>query len=318
MPKFSVTAYGAVISDFTCGSFSPEGYPVYVQNPGGGAANVAVAVARLGGNAAIAGKIGNNSLSKALREIMIREKVNIDGLVSDSTRQTILAFVSTDRGGDRSFSFYGHNAADLAMIKSDINKIILEETSVFSHDSRCISTPKAKNVTLAAIKIAAKAGAKIAFDVNIRLQLWNHPEKARDTILSHIPLCNYLKLSKEELLYILPGKNADAAARDLLNKGAEMVFVSNGKKGATVYVSDFFVSHPAYPVKTVDTTGAGDAFWGSMLLQLAGIDSSVLSKKDIRKMLAFSCACGSLTTVSPGAVPAMPSRDAVVKLMSLS
>ncbi|MDR1654496.1 MAG: carbohydrate kinase [Treponema sp.] len=317
MPKFSVTAYGAVISDFTCSGSSPEGYPVYVQNPGGGAANVAAAVARLGGNAAIVGKIGKDSLSTALRETMSREKVNIDGLVSDSSRQTMLAFVSTDPGGERSFSFYGHNAADLAMAKSDLNKNILEDTAVFSHDSRCISTPKAKNGTLTAIKIAAKAGAKIAFDVNIRLQLWNHPEKTRDTILSHIPLCNYLKLSKEELLYLLPGKNTDSVARGLLDKGAEMVFVTNGKKGAAAYVSDFCVSHPAYPVNTVDATGAGDAFWGSMLLQLADIDCSVPSKRDLKKMLAFSCACGSLATVSPGAVPAMPSREAVVKLMSV-
>jgi fructokinase len=312
MSFFDVAAFGALISDFTFRGVSESGYPMYVQNPGGGGANIAAAVARLGGNAALIGKIGHDSLSGSLREAMIREQINIDGLVVDDTYNTVLAFVSTDSDGERSFSFYGGNAADLMMQEYELNSYILENAVILSHDSRCVSAPIARNTTLSAIKAARENNAKIAFDVNLRLPLWQRPEDARETILEHIQNCDYVKTSMEELLYLVPQNDANTAAEQLLQTGLELLVVTDGEKGASAFTKSISVSHPSYKVKTVDTTGAGDAFWGGLLFQLSRNNHADLDEGRLQKILSFSCACGALATTCRGAVPAMPYYSAVM------
>lgn len=69
-----------------------------------------------------------------------------------------------------------------------------------------------------------------------------------------------------------------------------------------------------YDVPTVDTTGAGDAFVGSMLLQLAHLSPGELGGLDeqsLREMVDFANAAGSLTTTRKGAIPAMPTREEI-------
>ena len=90
----------------------------------------------------------------------------------------------------------------------------------------------------------------------------------------------------------------------LISKGPRGAFASNGLAQA---------SCPAYDVRTIDTTGAGDAFAGAFLDQIlqGGVPLERLAQQDLARMLSFANAAGSLATTRKGAIPAMPAREEI-------
>ena len=304
--RFDVLCMGELIVDFTCCGRSGNGYPVYEQNPGGGAANVAVSVARLGGRAAFLGKLGGDEICSALREALEKEQVDLSALVCDRESKIFLAFVTNSREGERSFSFYGDHPADLELKPWEINPEIIDNAVILSYGGRSISTPEILKTTLTAAETGRKAGVRIAFDPNIRLPLWPDAGTARRSTLEHIPCCDYLKLSVEEVNFLFGEIPAEEVAEEILSMGVSLLAVTDGPRGAAVYTKDYTIRHSGYQVKAIDTTGAGDSFWGSMLFQLAGVPAKVPEKAGMEKILAYACACGAITTTRQGAVPGMP------------
>lgn len=303
---FDVLSMGELIADFTlCGS-SADHYPVYVQNPGGGGANIAVSVSRLGGRSALLGKTGADEISLSLKNAMNAEGIDLSALVCDNASKIFLAFVHTKPDGERSFTFYDGQTADLKLKPEELDREILSSSKILSYGGRSISTPEIRNTTMTALHLAKKASARIAFDANIRLLLWKDEETARKTILEHLPYCDYLKLSTEETAFLFGALSLPRIVEKLLDMGISLVAITDGPRGASVYTKVGYAVHPGFPVDSIDTTGAGDSFWGSFLLQLARFPEKIPTQSYIQDALAFSCACGAFTTTRQGAVPGMP------------
>ncbi len=309
---YDVTAMGELLIDFTPAGKNEQGAELFSRNPGGAPANVAAMVARLGAKAAFMGKVGNDSFGQFLKSTLEEAHVDVSGLITDGDYLTTLAFVQLDSKGDRSFSFYRKNGADIMFTEGDIKKGVIDNTKIFHFGSVSLTSEPCRSATLAAVRYAKEQGKIISYDPNYRPLLWDSPERAKAEILSAIPFADILKVSHEETEFLF-GESDPAKAVEKL-KGPSLILVSLGPDGAFYSTAQAQNTLPTYDVKTVDTTGAGDSFLGSVLYRLKDLKASEisqLSKEFLDDVLDFANAAGSLSTTAIGAIPSMPDLAAV-------
>ena len=106
----------------------------------------------------------------------------------------------------------------------------------------------------------------------------------------------------------------EKGAARLMAMGPGLVLVSMGEKGAYYQNKVGGGLVPTFDVETVDTTGAGDAFWGAVLHQLRGKTAAELAQlpsQQLQQVVRFGNAAGSLTTMKSGAIPAMPTQEEI-------
>lgn len=309
---YDVTAMGELLIDFTPAGKNQEGAELFSKNPGGAPANVAAMIARLGAKAAFMGKVGDDSFGHFLKKTLQTAGVDVSALISDPEYLTTLAFVQLDSKGDRSFSFYRRNGADIMFTEADINKELIDNSKIFHFGSVSLTNEPCRNATLAAARYAKEQGKIISYDPNYRPLLWDSPERAKEEILNAIPLADILKVSHEETEFLF-GETDPAKAVEHL-KGPSLILVSLGADGAFYSTAKAQNTLSTYNVKTVDTTGAGDSFLGAVLYRLKDVKPSEiaeLTKDFMDDVLDFANAAGSLSTTSIGAIPSMPDLDAV-------
>lgn len=123
---------------------------------------------------------------------------------------------------------------------------------------------------LAAIAAAREAGAILSFDPNLRFPLWPDPEQLRQTVLQFLPRSHMVKISDEELAFLTGCQDIQQALPRLFVGNIQLVVYTCGSNGAYAFTRSAQAFAPCTPVKAVDTTGAGDAFIGSFLWQMAG------------------------------------------------
>ena len=93
-----------------------------------------------------------------------------------------------------------------------------------------------------------------------------------------------------------------------------LILVSLGAKGAFYRRGDTCGLLPTYDVKTIDTNGAGDAFFGAILSRLSKLELSEtasLSREELEEILSYGNAAGSITTTRKGAIPALPTEEEI-------
>ena len=157
----------------------------------------------------------------------------------------------------------------------------------------------------------------ISYDPNYRPFLWDSAERAREALLAALPLADIVKVSEEEMELLTGEVQLAAGADALASRGAALVLVTLGPRGAYYRAAAGRGLLPACEVDTVDTTGAGDAFLGAMLSCLAGKtleELRILPQAQWERIVAFANAAGSLTTAAKGAIPAMPAREQILRL----
>lgn len=321
-----VISFGEALIDFvpTVSGLPLSGVTLFQRAPGGAPANVAVAVARLGGLSYFAGKVGADAFGEYLRTMFGEYGVHTDYLLSTAVAKTALAFVSLRADGERDFLFYRDPSADLLLAAHELTPDWFSECAVFHYGSLSLTGPVSAAATLAAIRLARAQGALLSFDPNLRLALWPSPIIARTQIVPLLASADVLKLGADELAFLLESDDERRAADSLLEQGVALLVVTCGAAGCRYYTPYLSGSVPVRPVQAVDTTGAGDAFVGGLLYQLAerGLNrerlASVLGERaTLETMLAFANACGALTTSGRGAIPALPTQEQVTAFLRL-
>lgn len=316
MKKFDVCALGEVLIDFTPSGKSKKGMPLFECNPGGAPANVLAAVNKLGGKSAFIGKVGNDAFGTFLTDNMKTLGIDLTGLRVDGDIPTTLAFVTLDEKGDRSFSFYRKPGADIMLTRDEVDEDVLANCDIFHFGSVSLTDDPSRTATLESAKKAKELGAIISYDPNYRPLLWKSADEAAEIMKIGACLADIVKVSDEELVLLTGTDDLEKGAAELLSLGAALVFVSMGAKGSFVTNGKAGVRLDTYDVKTVDTTGAGDAFLGSILTRLRGVtrgDMAALTKEQLEDILDYGNAAGSLTTTKTGAAPAIPSHEEIEK-----
>ena len=311
---YDVTALGELLIDFTPAGLSGQGQPLFEQNPGGAPANVLAALSRLGRRTAFIGKVGQDFFGDFLAGVLAQAGIAHDGLLRDPSCRTTLAFVHLDPNGDRSFSFYRNPGADLMLRPEEVPEATVRNCRFFHFGSVSMTADPARSATRTAVQLASQADCLVSFDPNLRLPLWPSPEEARRVILAELDPVDVLKISDEELTFLTGLTDLDQGARWFFeNAPLQLLLITRGPRGAYGATRSAKASHPAFDVRTIDTTGAGDAFTGAILHRLLqrGKDPARLTAAELEADLAYANAAGSLATTRTGAIPALPTDAAI-------
>ncbi len=289
---------------------SSTGMPL-VARPGGAPANVAVAAARLGVESSFVGVVGRELFGDFILRSLGAEGVDVSGVRRcEPPTRTSLAFVEITEPGDRSFTFYRSDpAADELLSPEDVPENLLDGASSLSFGSMPLLAEPARSAVQEAVRRAARRGVPVAFDVNLRIHLWKDVPAAREAILPLLGASRIVKLSDDELEPLFGTGNAEEAAEAVLGLGAALVFVTSGPRGAFYATKGFSGSVPAFRVRAVDPTGAGDAFFAAALCRLSGEGlEDRMSEPAVREAAVQGCAAGALAATGYGAIEALPAE----------
>lgn len=138
---------------------------------------------------------------------------------------------------------------------------MLEDCKVFHFGSLSLTDEPARTATIEAVKIAKSSGVLISYDPNYRASLWEKKETAVEQMKSMIPYVDVMKVSDEELVLLTGNKDYSQAVKILLDIGPKLVAVTLGSEGVLL-AKQRQEKLPGFKVKAIDTTGAGDSFWG--------------------------------------------------------
>jgi fructokinase len=295
--------------------------PEFRRVAGGAPANVAAAVARLGGESRFIGKVGNDAFGDHLESVLKQCGVETMLFRTDEAKTT-LAFVSLREDGEREFSFYRNPGADMLLSKDEITIESLASGSVFHFGSVSLVAEPSRSATIHAAQLAHLQGLIVSYDPNVRLSLWPSPEEAKRVIRDTLSLAHIVKVNEEEAVFLTGYEDQSRAAGEILEYGPQAVIITNGEKGSSMWIGGRSIHVPAIPVNAVDTTGAGDAFVGALLFQLsrsgwpASNLAKQLSKEPVaRDILRFANAAGSIVATRRGAIPSMPTEAEVRQVL---
>jgi len=349
MDKYDVTALGELLIDFTENGRSEQGNPTFEANPGGAPCNVLAMLSKLGNKTAFIGKVGDDFFGKQLRDAIT--EVGIDGsyLLKDEVHTT-LALVHNRSDGDRDFSFYRNPGADMMLTEDEIPEELIKNSKIFHFGTLSMTHEGVRRATRRALDIAKKAGVMISFDPNLRPPLWDSLETAREQVLYGLGFCDVLKISDNEIVW-LTGENDYTAGVEWIREryNIPIILVSMGRNGSRAYYDGgtsaqkdvtsanlnvtsgmekggnvlksgsskmILVEEKAYlQNNTVDTTGAGDTFFGCILHYLCRYDISELNETLLAEMLRFANAAASIVTTRKGALRVMPDVSEVKRLL---
>ncbi len=304
-----VLCIGEALIDMICtdrGSRLADGQN-FLKKAGGAPANVAAAIAALGGQVDMAAKVGKDPFGQHLIDLLNEMGVNTKWIIQDPTSFTTFAFVSLMEDGER--DFYFNRGADGQLSMADLATLNLNEYSIVHFGSATGFLPGPLQATYIDLLNKAKAaGALISFDPNYRHLLFPNNTASFITQSWHfIQSCDFFKLSDEEAMLITELDTVDAAAAALRAKTNAVFAITLGKEGTLLSTSHGIEIISSIPITAIDATGAGDAFVGAVLYQLIGTkpaDMQAIAIEQWQTMIANANKAGARTCEYMGAMEA--------------
>ncbi len=313
MEKKGICAAGELLIDFTpCGT-SSQGQLLYARNPGGAPANVLAMAAKLGIKARLCAVVGSDNFGTFLIESMLAAGIDTRFISRTARAHTTLAFVDLDERNDRSFTFYRKPGADILLTDAGIPDEAMEGCGVYHFSGVSLTDEPARGAVLRAARRAKEMGLLVSFDPNYRPFLWPQAAQARQAFEEGMRCADIIKVSEAEVAFLLGQENAAQGAAELAKQYDALVLASCGARGAlAANPSGLLGRAEALPVAVADTTGAGDAFLGTILAALAGKERAALhsmTEQEAVELLHLGCMAGSLTASKLGAIPALPEKE---------
>ncbi|NEX87516.1 aminoimidazole riboside kinase [Aeromonas rivipollensis] len=281
----------------------PEGELHYLKCPGGAPANVAVGVARLGGESAFIGRVGADPFGRFMADTLVAEGVDIRHLTQDPAHRTSTVLVELDEEGERSFTFMVRPSADQFLTPADLPRF--EAGQWLLSCSIALANEPVRSSCLQAMAAIREAGGRVCFDPNLRPEVWGNPAEMLPQVSAAMALADVVKLSVEEL-QLLSGEDDLLAGLATLS-GPALVLVTRGAAGVVARLGGELLEWVGQKVTPLDTTGAGDAFVAGLLAALAEGDQ-LPALSELPAILAQAHGCGALATTAKGAMTALPTR----------
>ncbi|WP_417624227.1 carbohydrate kinase family protein [Paremcibacter congregatus] len=318
-----VFCFGELLIDFlSISEHQSDGLTLkdYRQYPGGAPANAAVAVAKLGGKSYFAGQVGSGIFGDFLKQALERYGVDTRFLLQHPTAKTALAFVERAPDGDRRFSFYRHETADLLMTPEQVDNAWFADPVIFHFCSNTLTTDAITTCTHYAVDQALSQNNLISFDVNLRHNLWPDGHADKDRVNSLVYKSHVVKFSRDELEYLASG-DLESYIREALKTTCQLILVTDGGNIMSYHTASHSGEISPPPVDPVDTTAGGDAFIGGFLHAISRTNdpfAALVDRSKLPELLMFALCCGACTVTKAGAFPALPDLNEANSLFTRS
>lgn len=269
--------------------------------PGGSIANTAIVLGKLAVETRMIGCTGADIWADLALETLQSSGVNIDFVVRDPNYTTGLIFIPVTSDGER--TMFSYRGANIHLDPADISRTVFEDAEIMHISGYNFLDSPQREATWRAVEIAQEKAIPISLDIGVE-----PAHKANNALMSILPDLSLVVLGMKEAERLLGVKTKEDAIEGFLAEGVRTVAIKRGPEGCALANADCTYLLPGYDMKTVDTTGAGDAFCGGMLFGLLN-DLSLPACGSLANLL------GGLATTVWGAGPVLPGVDEVLEFL---
>lgn len=263
-----------------------DGHIDFKAYAGGAPFNVACNAKFAGAKVGFYGNVGSDVIGGFLKEFVEGVGLDYPIITEDDNRNTTLAFVTVDSSGERSFSFYRKGTADFAMTLDAIDFDAMPDLKIVHVGSLMLSEPEGQKFARALVLKLKSHGILFSFDVNFRLDLYADINEAIEKNKWFVEHADILKFSDDELLLYTGLTNLDEAV-STVDTSNRLFTLTMGKNGSMFVKDGISGIVPTEIVRPVDTTGAGDAFFGALLAKVDEIGFDCLTAEKLNSVLTY-------------------------------
>lgn len=282
-----------------------DGRPAFAPVNGGAVFNTAIALGRLGAQTGLFTGLSRDAFGQQLEQGLIAAGVDAS-LAARSDRLTTLAVVHLSKG-QATYSFYDENSAGRMLAPDDLPQVPDTVDALFFGGISLVSEPAAD--TYATMLDRNHTGRVVMIDPNIRPDFITDEPRYRARIDRMLAQADIVKLSDEDLAWLVPdGGLSDRAAR-IASGGPRVVIVTLGTDGAVAWLDGAEVRIPAVAANVADTVGAGDTFNAGVMAHLCAIGALTpdgfagLSPETLTDALTLGARAAAVTVSRAGANP---------------
>lgn len=265
--------------------------------PGGKGANQAAAVAKLGIDVAMVGRVGNDIFGRKLIDELVTAGVNTNSILTESNATSGTALIVVDKNGQNSIVVSPGANAKVSQADIQANEWLISQSSIL-----LLQFEIPIDVVNYAVEIATKHNVKVILN----------PAPATDIskgFLSKVDIVvpNEIEASHLTGTKVIDLKTAETAARVLLDLGVRAVVITLGDKGALLVSPTRKLYIPARKVQVIDTTAAGDAFVG-------GLAAGLIQGFTLEESVGYATCAGAIAVTRFGAQTSLPTKEEVDQL----
>lgn len=309
-----IVCLGELLVDFAPQGTDENGWPRLQALPGGAPANVAAAAAKYGLKAGFIGAVGDDQFGRLLTGALDKAGIDTRGVMVCEDAFTTLAFVMLDEKGDRDFSFARKPGADTRLVLDDTKTMLIQNARCLHFGTLSLGHEPAAEATREAVGLATEAGVWVSFDPNYRAPLWDSHQKAREAMRWGLAHCDSIKAGLDELKFMFGTHDLEEALNRLFSyERWRFALITDGLNGSRFYSRSLEFRQPALrQANTIDTTGAGDIFTGTVLAKLLLEKGSVaetvgrLELRDWSAIIREAAAAAALSTTRHGGITSIP------------
>ncbi|MBI2765859.1 MAG: ribokinase [Chloroflexi bacterium] len=301
MREIRIAVLGSVVADliFRMPRLPGRGETLFADDvalhPGGKGLNQAIAAKRLGASdVALIGRVGSDPFATFLLETLKREGIGAEFVAMDEAAGTGIAVPVVFPDGSN--SIFSAPRASLRITDADV---AAAGPAIARADALLLQFEAPMEANLVAARIARGAGVRVVLN----------PAPVREFPPELLELADVLVVNEVEAAMLGGGGlPPEEQAVTLLRHGAELAVVTLGERGAVFATADGAVAQPAFPVRALDSVGAGDAFCGALTVAL-------VEGQAAGDAVRSACAAGALSVTRAGAAASLPTRAEVERLL---
>ncbi|MCL9780755.1 5-dehydro-2-deoxygluconokinase [Vibrio sp. S4M6] len=272
---------------------------------GGSAANIAVAISKLGGQVGFIGCVSDDSFGDYVKHYMTQQGINLDGMKTDASgSRTSVAFTEM-KASDCDVLIYRNNASDLLIQTEDIDPQYIKLAKSLIVTGTALAKSPSREATLLAMQYARQCGTKVVLDVDYRPYSWRTDVDAAlyygiAAGLADIVIGNREEFDMMETVVASGNTDDELTAKRFLTGPTQVVVIKAGELGSKVYRSDgTHLSQGIFPVEAAKPFGSGDSFAGAFIWTLVNGGTLESATKNGSAAAAINVSGQSCTEAMP-------------------
>ena len=305
--RFDVFALGELLVDMISDDYDADNScNKYSRYFGGSPANITMNIKRLGGNPIISASVGNDRLGEFLINNLKKNNINTE-FINKVNNSTSMVLVTKSKETPLPI-FY--RSADYNLEYNEDIGSILKNSKIVHFSCWPISQKKSRKVIEKVIEEARKNNVLIGFDPNYHEMIWEEGHDGIEYIKNLIGKLDIIKPSEVDAERIFGPDTPENHVDKFIQCGAKLVIMTLGKDGAIVSNGTETIKFKTLATEVVDTTGAGDAFWG-------GFYTALTSNYPLKEALNIGFATSAFKLKNVGAIAELPSIEELKTLYNI-